>query len=83
VRLPVLHDLKCPSDPDQLCKLTGSNLFLIDALSNTPDFARSVQVAEGYTGYVLLVPHPRAGKLYIRLHDDPSTANAVTFPPGR
>jgi hypothetical protein len=83
VRLPVLHDLKCPAEADQLCKLTGSNLFLIDALSNTPDFAHSVPVAEGYTGYVLLVPHPRAGKLYIRLHDDPSAANAVTFPIGR
>jgi hypothetical protein len=83
VRLPVLNDLKCPAETDQLCKLSGSNLFLIDAVSNTPDFAHSVQVAEGYTGYILLVPHPKAGKLYIRLHDDPSSSNAVAFPVGR
>jgi hypothetical protein len=39
-----------------------------------------VQVAEGYTGYVLLVPHPKGGKLYVKLHDDPSVVNPVAFP---
>src|SRR5882757_6547116 len=30
VRLPALSDIKCPSAPELACKLSGSNLFLID-----------------------------------------------------
>jgi hypothetical protein len=79
VRLPVLNDLKCPIETDQPCKLTGSNLFLIDALSATADFAQPVLVPEGFTGFELLVPRPEAGRLYIKLHDAPSKANSVDF----
>jgi len=80
VRLPVLGDLKCPDLPDQPCKLTGSKLFLVDSVSNDPQFAHPVMISEGFPGYFLSVPRPTNGELYVRLHDDPSVVNSITFP---
>ncbi len=80
VRLPAFRDLKCPDSPDQPCKLTGSKLFLVDSVSNDPQFAHPIQVPEGFPGYALSVPRPTAGLLYVKLHDDPSVVNPVTFP---
>jgi hypothetical protein len=80
VRLPLFGDLKCPDSPDQLCKLTGSKLFLVDSVSNDPQFTHPIQVPEGFPGYVLPVPHPIGGQLYVKLHDDPSIVNSVVFP---
>jgi hypothetical protein len=80
VRLPAFRDLKCPDAPDQPCKLTGSKLFLVDSVSNDPQFAHPIQVPEGFPGYALSVPRPAAGLLYVKLHDDPSVVNPVTFP---
>src|SRR5271170_1004111 len=50
VRLPLLKDLTCPSTPELACKLSGSNLFLIDSVSNDPAFAHPVQVPDGFLG---------------------------------
>jgi hypothetical protein len=80
VRLPVFRDLKCPNGPDLPCKLTGSKLFLVDSISNDAQFDHPIQVPEGFPGYVLTVPRPTNGQLYIKLHDDPSVVNAITFP---
>jgi hypothetical protein len=80
VRLPAFHDLKCPDSPDQPCKLTGSSLFLVDSVSNNPQFDHPTQVPEGFPGYALTVPHPTGGQLYVKLHDDPSVVNQVVFP---
>jgi hypothetical protein len=80
VRLPVFHDLKCPDEKDQPCKLTGSNLFLVNSVSNDPQFDHPVQVPEGFPGYVLTVPRLTAGQLYVKLHDDPAVVNSVAFP---
>lgn len=79
VRLPILHDLKCPSGADQQCRLSGSNLFLVDSVSSDPQFANPVQVPDGFPGYVLPVPHPDSGELYVKLRDDPSVVNQVTL----
>ncbi len=79
VRLPVFSDLKCPDSSDQPCKLTGSKLFLVDAVSNNPQFDHPTQVPEGFPGYALAVPHPTGGQLYVKLHDDPSVVNSVAF----
>lgn len=79
VRLPVLHDLKCPVGADQRCRLSGSNLFLVDSISSDPQFANPVQVPDGFPGYVLPVPHPEGGQLYVKLRDDPSVVNEVTL----
>ena len=80
VRLPAFRDLRCPDASDQPCKLTGSKLYLVDSLSNDPQFDHSTQVPEGFPGYILTVPRPTGGQLYVKLHDDPSVVNSVLFP---
>ena len=79
VRLPVLQTLKCPPGDDQQCRLSGANLFLVDSVSSDPQFANAVQVPDGFPGYVLPVPHPAGGELYVKLRDDPSVVNQVTL----
>jgi len=80
VRLPTFDSLKCPDSPDQPCKLTGGKLYLVDSISNNPQFDHSVQVPVGFPGYAMTVPHPVAGELYLKLHDNPSVVNTVLFP---
>ena len=77
VRLPVLKDLKCPSTPDLACKLSGSNLFLVDSVSSDPGFSHPVQVPDGFPGYTMPVPHPNDGTLYVKLRDDPVVVNST------
>jgi hypothetical protein len=79
VRLPALKGLKCPTSQEQPCELSGSGLFLIDAVSRRPDFDRAVRVPEGFAGYTLAVPHPSSGRLYVKLHDDPAVINVIEF----
>ena len=76
VRLPSLKELKCPATPDLACKLTGSNLFLIDSVAGEPGFSHPVTVPDGFLGSALPVPHP-AGPLYLKLRDDPNSVNAA------
>lgn len=71
VRLPTLRDLQCPSTSELACKLSGANLFLVDSVSNDPEFTHPVQVPDGFPGYSLPVPHPNDGQLYVKLRDDP------------
>src|SRR5258708_2488974 len=47
VRLPMLKELKCPATPELACKLSGSNLFLIDSVSSDAEFTRPVKVPDG------------------------------------
>lgn len=77
VRLPTLKDLKCPATAELACKLTGSNLFLIDSVSSDPKFAQAVKVPDGFLGNALPVPHPKTGQLYVKLRDDPSVINST------
>jgi hypothetical protein len=79
VRLPVLQGLRCPPTSDLACKLTGSDLYLLDSVSGDPQFKAPVQVPEGFLGSALPVPHPTAGSLYIKLRDDPQIVNAATL----
>jgi hypothetical protein len=79
VRLPILKELKCPATPELACKLSGSNLFLIDSISDDPQFAHAVKVPDGFLGAALPVPHPKSGSLYLKLRDDPSVINATTI----
>jgi hypothetical protein len=80
VRLPMLKELKCPATPELACKLTGTNLFLIDSVSSEPDFAHSVAVPDGFLGSALPVPHPKTGLLYVKLRDDPTVVNLTSLP---
>ncbi len=79
VRLPQLRALKCPATPELACKLSGSDLFLVDALSADPSFRHAVDVPDGFPGYALPVPHPTDGQLYVRLRDDPSVINLAAL----
>lgn len=79
VRLPVLKELKCPATAELACKLSGSNLFLVDSLSSDPKFTHPVQVPDGFPGYSMPVPHPVDGNLYVKLRDDPSTINLTAL----
>lgn len=78
VRLPTLTQLKCVKVPQKQCTLTGTNLFLIDAIAADPDFNNSITVPEGYADLTIIVPHPDATKtLYVKLRDDPTAINTA------
>jgi hypothetical protein len=79
VRLPRLVSLECPGTSDVACRLSGSDLFLIDSVSADPQFHNPVQVPDGFPGNTLPVPHPVAGELFVRLRDDPAVVNAATL----
>jgi hypothetical protein len=79
VRLPLLKELKCPATPELACKLSGSNLFLVDSIAGNPQFDHPVQVPDGFPGSALPVPHPSVGQLYVKLRDDPSVINTAAL----
>lgn len=79
VRLPVLQALQCPAAPEQACKLTGSNLFLVDSVSGDPEFKEAVEVPDGFPGRALPVPRPGKSGLYLKLRDDPATVTSATL----
>jgi hypothetical protein len=79
VRLPMLTALDCPATADLACKLSGSNLYLIDSVAGNAQFTDPVQVPEGFLGAALPVPHPREGTLFVKLRDNPLVVNPVTL----
>jgi len=81
VRLPELHTLKCPASPDVACKLSGSNLFLIDAVAGDASFDQAAEIPPGFAGDSLPSPHPTDGKLYVRLRDNPQVINIAELNP--
>ena len=80
VRLPVLQGVHCLKEPGRPCQLEGANLFLIDSVADNAAFEHPVKVPEGFPGDSLAVPHPRSGRLYLRLHDDPQVVNEAVVP---
>jgi hypothetical protein len=80
VRLPALKEIRCPDAPDQQCKLSGTNLFLIDSVASSAQFTNTVSVPVGYVGSSLSVPRPNGTLLYIKLRDDPATVSTVVLP---
>ena len=81
VRLPLLTALQCPADLSVACTLSGSSLYLIQAIAPTPAFDDPAHVPDGYTGGTLTVPHPAsAGTLFLKLRDDPNPINAANIP---
>lgn len=82
VRLPKFQSLQCGDADNTACKLKGSDLFLVDSISQNQQFVNPVQVPDGFPGRVLPVPHPdEGGQLYVKLRDDPSVVNLVTLTP--
>jgi hypothetical protein len=80
VRLPGLKDLHCPRSLAKACILTGTNLFLATSIAATPEFDSATEVPQEFTGTQLTVPHPAGGTLYMKLRDDPETAQTITLP---
>ena len=80
VRIPTLKEIRCPESPDKQCKLSGSNLFLIDSVASDPQFIRAISVPAGFADSTLSVPRPNGTLLYIKLRDDPATVNQLVLP---
>jgi hypothetical protein len=79
VRLPGFKELHCPHTAAKLCTVMGTNLFLAEAISATPEFDDADLPTE-FTGTQLNVPHPANGVLYVKLRDDPETVQTLTLP---
>jgi len=89
VRLPAFsaNALRCPRNPAKSCQLSGNNLFLVTAVSASPDMDNEVEVPDEFAGSTITVPnmaHAAAngniGTLYLRLRDDPETIQALSLP---
>jgi hypothetical protein len=80
VRIPTLKEVRCPASSDQLCTLSGSDLFLLDSVAATSAFTAPVSVPTGFSGSTLPVPRPIGTLLYIKLRDDPAAVNEVSLP---
>jgi hypothetical protein len=80
VRLPSLKEIRCPDAPDQQCKLSGTNLFLIDSVASNAQFTNPVPVPVGFVGSTLNVPRPNGTLLYIKLRDDPAAVSTAVLP---
>ncbi len=64
------------------CTLSGSDLFLIDAVASNAAFSPAVEVPAGFALDTLSVPRPADGHtLYLRLRDDPDHAASVQVEP--
>lgn len=79
IRLPPLKQLKCPLDTGLACKLSGTDLYLLDSVSSDSQFNQAAQIPEGFTGQIFVVPRANDGVLYLKLRDDPSTVYSVTM----
>jgi hypothetical protein len=80
VRLPKITRIVCPEDAGKSCRLEGSDLFLISALSSDEKFAVPVVVSEGFAGTSMEVPRPSGALLYIKLRDAADTVNRLLAP---
>jgi hypothetical protein len=78
VRVPVLKELKC-AEGAALCKLVGSDLFLLQQVGSDAQLANAVTVPEGFGETTLDVPRPN-GTLYLKLRDDPAVVNTAVLP---
>ncbi len=80
VRLPTLKEIRCPDSPDKQCRLSGSNLFLIDSVASDPQFTHTTPVPAGFMESSMSVPRPNGTLLYIKLRDDPGTVSMAVLP---
>ena len=80
VRLPMLTRFTCAGDA---CELRGEELYLIAAVSATPDMAAAQAVPAGFVGTALKVPLPAGDALYLRLHDAPDDVVKVAVTSGK
>jgi hypothetical protein len=80
VRIPTLKEVRCPESPDKQCRLSGSNLFLIDSVASDPQFTHAVSVPVGFADSSLSVPRPNGTLLYVKLRDNAATVDSLVLP---
>ena len=80
VRIPSVKEIRCPDSPDKQCRLSGSNLFLLESVASDPQFTHNIPVPAGFADTWLSVPRPNGTLLYIKLRDEPGTANMAVLP---
>jgi hypothetical protein len=80
VRIPTLKEVRCPESPDKQCRLSGSNLFLIDSVASDPQFTHAISVPVGFADSTLSVPRPNGTLLYIKLRDNSATVDSLVLP---
>jgi hypothetical protein len=80
VRLPELTELHCPAEKEAPCTLSGSNLFLIEAVASDAQFQHATSVSENAMDVKVEVPHPKGKLLYLKLRDDPSVVHTLEMP---
>jgi hypothetical protein len=80
VRLPSLKEIRCPDSPDKQCRMSGTNLFLLESVASDPQFAHTVPVPAGFADSSMNVPRPNGTILYVKLRDDPSVGNVAVLP---
>ena len=80
VRLPALKEIRCPDSPDKQCRLSGSNLFLLESVASDPQFVHNVPVPAGFAETWLSVPRPNGTLLYVKLRDEAAAGNMAVLP---
>ncbi|HEY0162785.1 MAG TPA: hypothetical protein VGB69_08925 [Edaphobacter sp.] len=80
VRLPTLQEIHCSNDPAALCTLTGSDLYLVDSIAPDAAFTNPIDVPEGFVGTTLSLPRPPKSGFFLKLRDEPDSANLVNIP---
>jgi hypothetical protein len=75
VRLPRIDKVHCGRTGP--CEVQGDNLFLVAAVAEDPGFKQATTVPEGFTDDTLQAPRPKAGRIYLRLRDDPEAVNTL------
>ncbi len=78
VRLPTLQSYSCPQDGTSDCTLSGSGLFLLDAVASDAQFSKPVNIPDGFAANTIEVPRASNGQLFAKLRDDPTVVNTVS-----
>ena len=80
VRLSILKEIRCPDIPDKQCRLSGSNLFLLESVASDPQFTHNVPVPAGFADTSLSVPRPNGTLLYVKLRAEAGIGNMAVLP---
>lgn len=80
VRLPVLKEVSCPPATAKPCSLSGTNLFLLRAISADDSFENPTVVPDGFTGQTLSLGRPTGKTVYFKLRDDPDVVQSASIP---
>ena len=78
VREPKLKQLVC-AEGATLCKLVGTDLFLLEQVGTDAQMANAVTVPEGFGDTALNIPRS-SGTIYLKLRDDPAVVNTAVLP---